>query len=187
MIHEVVNWAIGKQLKRVDRGIFAFPRYEEVHCGDNLFVSKSKHFSFSIEDMNTILAQSNNFPVLLGRDGEIHNKRYWLYKNKLYWENDGYESQDMKLILDQKIKQNLKKIERLRKEPLGKEAKRDIIPDEVKIFVWNRDCGVCVQCGSNQKLEYDHIIPISKGGSNTARNIQLLCEECNRKKGGEIT
>ena len=44
----------------------------------------------------------------------------------------------------------------------------------------------CVDCGSNEKLEYDHIIPVSKGGSNTARNIQLLCEKCNRTKGNNI-
>lgn len=56
------------------------------------------------------------------------------------------------------------------------------IPDDVKMFVWNRDEGKCAKCGSQFNLEYDHIIPVSKGGSNTARNIQLLCEPCNRKK-----
>jgi len=35
-------------------------------------------------------------------------------------------------------------------------------------------------------MEYDHIIPISKGGGNTDRNLQLLCEICNRKKGSTI-
>jgi len=31
-----------------------------------------------------------------------------------------------------------------------------------------------------------YIIPVSKGGSNTTRNIQLLCEKCNRKKSNSI-
>ncbi len=61
------------------------------------------------------------------------------------------------------------------------------IPDDVKMFVWQRDGGRCVKCGSQENLEYDHIIPVSKGGSNSARNIQLLCENCNRSKGGNIS
>lgn len=60
------------------------------------------------------------------------------------------------------------------------------IPTSVKMYVWQRDGGKCVQCKSQEKLEYDHIIPVSKGGSNTERNIQLLCENCNRKKGATI-
>ncbi|HZX13435.1 MAG TPA: HNH endonuclease [Thermodesulfobacteriota bacterium] len=54
------------------------------------------------------------------------------------------------------------------------------------MYVWNRDGGKCVKCGSQEKLEFDHIIPLSKGGSNTARNVQLLCETCNRSKGDSI-
>ena len=60
------------------------------------------------------------------------------------------------------------------------------IPDDVKMFVWRRDGGCCVKCGKQENLEYDHIIPVSKGGSNTARNLQLLCESCNRSKGGNL-
>jgi hypothetical protein len=59
---------------------------------------------------------------------------------------------------------------------------RQPLSEEVQLYVWNRDGGKCVKCGSQFNLEYDHIIPVSKGGSNTARNIQLLCEPCNRKK-----
>ena len=65
-------------------------------------------------------------------------------------------------------------------------ARRDRIPDSVRLFVWQRDEGKCVRCGSVEKLEFDHIIPIVKGGANTERNIQLLCESCNRAKGAAI-
>ena len=73
-------------------------------------------------------------------------------------------------------------------EPLKKSIrhKRETISQDVKNQVWQRDNGVCVQCGSNEKLEFDHIIPVVKGGSSTYRNIQLLCEPCNRKKRDKI-
>lgn len=60
------------------------------------------------------------------------------------------------------------------------------IPKSVKFSVWQRDGGRCVECGTKELLEFDHIIPFSKGGSNTERNIQLLCEKCNRKKSATI-
>lgn len=64
--------------------------------------------------------------------------------------------------------------------------KRKPIKPEIKNQVWNRDGGRCVRCGTNQKLEFDHIIPHSKGGADTYRNLQLLCESCNRSKGASI-
>jgi Holliday junction resolvasome RuvABC ATP-dependent DNA helicase subunit len=63
---------------------------------------------------------------------------------------------------------------------------RQGISSEIRREVWRRDGGKCVKCGSRENLEYDHIIPISKGGSNTARNIELLCESCNRVKRDSI-
>ncbi len=60
------------------------------------------------------------------------------------------------------------------------------IPENVRNKVWRRDKGKCVQCETNKNLEFDHIIPFSKGGSNTARNLQLLCEKCNREKYNKI-
>ena len=64
--------------------------------------------------------------------------------------------------------------------------RRKSIPQDVKDKVWNRDGGKCVECDSKEGLEFDHIIPISKGGANTYRNLQLLCESCNRKKSDKI-
>jgi len=71
-------------------------------------------------------------------------------------------------------------------EPTTEKRRSRSISEQVKNAVWRRDEGKCVQCGSNENLEFDHIIPHSKGGANTKRNIQLLCESCNRKKSDKI-
>ncbi|MEK6272976.1 MAG: HNH endonuclease signature motif containing protein [Actinomycetota bacterium] len=63
---------------------------------------------------------------------------------------------------------------------------RQAIPEQVRHEVWRRDQGHCVDCGSRERLEYDHIIPVAQGGSNTARNIELRCERCNRSKGARV-
>lgn len=63
---------------------------------------------------------------------------------------------------------------------------RESISPAVKQEVWQRDQGKCVECGRNENLEFDHIIPVSKGGANTVRNLQLLCEVCNRSKSANI-
>ena len=92
-------------------------------------------------------------------------------------------------ILEKKRKKELRKIalQELQEEGVIENVKkREPIPQEIQDIVWNRDGGRCVKCGSRENLEFDHIIPFSKGGSNTARNLQLLCEKCNREKSNSI-
>lgn len=59
-------------------------------------------------------------------------------------------------------------------------------PQQLEDLVWNRDSGECRGCGSHEKLGFDYIIPFSKGGSNTYRNIQLLCESCSGTKTNKL-
>lgn len=67
-----------------------------------------------------------------------------------------------------------------------KDGHREPIPSDIANAVWNRDGGQCCICGSRSDLEFDHIIPISKGGATTFRNLQLLCKKCNLRKADKI-
>ncbi len=60
------------------------------------------------------------------------------------------------------------------------------IPQDVKAQVWQRDGGACVECGDGHYLEFDHIIPLSRGGATSVTNLQILCRACNRAKGARI-
>src|SRR5262245_52949793 len=54
-----------------------------------------------------------------------------------------------------------------------------------RVFVLSRDKKTCQICGRKAPevpLEIDHIIPVSKGGTNDASNLQALCFDCNRGK-----
>jgi 5-methylcytosine-specific restriction endonuclease McrA len=43
----------------------------------------------------------------------------------------------------------------------------------------------CLRCNATERITIDHIIPLSKGGSNTVDNLQPLCHSCNSSKGSK--
>jgi hypothetical protein len=97
------------------------------------------------------------------------------------------------LLVKQYVLRRERSVEKMRREVEALEncdglegTARDPIPEHVRLFVWRRDKGQCVRCGSRELLEFDHVIPVAAGGSSTERNIQLLCEPCNRSKGATV-
>ncbi|QQL45888.1 HNH endonuclease [Sulfuriroseicoccus oceanibius] len=102
---------------------------------------------------------------------------------------EDFDDEDIALTIREAFDRERKAMERLRTKFSGmasESRQREPIPEKVRIFVWQRDGGRCVSCGDNENLEFDHIIPFSKGGSATERNIQLLCRTCNASKGNTI-
>ncbi len=60
------------------------------------------------------------------------------------------------------------------------------ITRDIRQRVWTAYGGQCADCGAKDYLEFDHIIPVAKGGSNEESNIQLLCRRCNLAKSDHI-
>ena len=58
---------------------------------------------------------------------------------------------------------------------VGKDARR---------ICWIRQMGECGLCGTGMGVtEFDHIIPLCKGGPHSLENVHLVHPECNRAKG----
>lgn len=58
--------------------------------------------------------------------------------------------------------------------------------DRLMLALIERDGCHCARCGSAENLTIDHVIPISKGGSDELSNLQLLCQSHNSAKGDRI-
>ena len=143
------------------------------------------------EEYLVLLANQQQSPICVMSSQET-GKWWWMFQDKFYWENDDLTGEEVKALLIDRQRKDRRRIERAMSRLELEDAdqprqERKSISGDVKTFVWRRDGGQCVECGSREKLEFDHIIPISMGGSNTARNLQLLCETCNRSKGGDLS
>jgi hypothetical protein len=63
------------------------------------------------------------------------------------------------------------------------------IPFATKVRVVRRDNYTCQHCGTHlrdDEVEFDHKIPISRGGSSEEHNVRLTCFDCNRDKNDQI-
>lgn len=59
------------------------------------------------------------------------------------------------------------------------------IPRRLKSLVIEKFGRLCRFCGTASNIEFDHIIPISRGGETTISNLQPLCKPCNLRKGSK--
>ncbi len=107
------------------------------------------------------------------------------HSSKTYYRVSAWRKHHLQKISSQKAYRLAIKFAKISSQTENISTGRDI-PAYIRLFVWKRDKGRCVACGSNDKIEYDHIIPYSKGGSSTVNNIQILCLNCNRRKSNRM-
>jgi hypothetical protein len=132
-------------------------------------------------------AAQSTTPVSVFRDGQ---RTLWWYQESFYWESENLDAESVALLIWDRERRLGSRLSRLRnmKDSLEElpASRRERIPEDVRVFVWERDGGCCQRCGANEDLQFDHIVPVSKGGSNEANNVELLCSACNQKKSGDI-
>ena len=136
------------------------------------------------EDWRRLADAQRDAPTrFLTEDG----RRYWWFRDAIYWENDGLEADEIVAAVRDRER------ERARAEELGRArsaigldreaARRRPIPRSVREAVWERDGARCVECGRDYDLFYDHVIPPALGGADRVENLQLLCAICARAHG----
>ncbi|MYD64472.1 MAG: HNH endonuclease [Chloroflexi bacterium] len=115
---------------------------------------------------------------------------FWWYRDQYYEDDERMTAEEVRLTLFDRDRRRGQKFDRLRKIAARVEdivdARRERIPDDVRAFVWERDEGRCVRCGTDEDLQFDHVIPVAKGGGNSIENVQVLCGDCNRAKSDSI-
>lgn len=153
--------------------------------------------TYSIEEIYSkyvsCISRVNKEPMkLMGYDKLNNTNSYaWVFNGYVYEVKGFYSDDEIKLLILENFDKERTYFEKLNAKfnptaNTNTTYDRPRIPENIRIEVWRRDGGKCARCGSREKLEYDHIVPISKGGSNTARNIELLCEKCNRSKSNNV-
>jgi 5-methylcytosine-specific restriction endonuclease McrA len=73
--------------------------------------------------------------------------------------------------------------------PYIKQLRADISREYARLFltIGRRDGFGCAICGvPDPNLQVDHVVPVSKGGTNELSNLQLLCPACNMTKSDKL-
>ena len=96
------------------------------------------------------------------------------------------EKQPIKIFIEDINQDSIVPIDYQKKE---NKNKRDNISPSVRHRILKRDRHTCQGCGARApdvELEVDHVIPVSKGGTDDDSNLKTLCKECNIGKGNKV-
>ena len=65
----------------------------------------------------------------------------------------------------------------------SRRAARRPTPPDLQSIVYQREEGVCRDCGTTEDTTIDHIVPVHLGGRTEIHNLTIRCRPCNSRKG----
>jgi len=153
-----------------------------------LLIGKEVHSLGRMTSEEWMIYVDQEIPVYLIK---VASRTYWYRKQEVWWEDEGLNANQVYALILVKKENDTRRVDRATARVAhGLESDtstRRPISDEVKQFVFVRDGGECVTCGSATEIQFDHIILIALGGSSEPENLQVLCGPCNRRKGSNLS
>jgi hypothetical protein len=175
MLREVKNASFERRWSLLGR------RYALVEGG------RAASVTWSARVRRALDAAQRAAPVAFMARGRV---TYWLFEDRMWTEDEGLGAADVLALVRERERRKRRSLERahaaLAADAPAASPRREAIPRAVRRVVFERDGGRCVDCGDRFDLQYDHVIPLALGGSSAATNLQVLCGECNRRKGAAL-
>jgi hypothetical protein len=163
-----------------DRGFLFRPRVWFVGTGCPLVRVATEHYE-------AMAARQGAMPQKVA---ETDLRSYWWFEDTFFWDSGNYTPQDVLALIRDRQRKEQQRLQRahmmLNADQNAAGPRRQPIPRELRRLVFERDGGLCVECGSNFDLQYDHVIPVALGGATSFENLQLLCGPCNGEKSANI-
>jgi hypothetical protein len=111
------------------------------------------------KEFRQLQVEQQEYPLRLETIGE---RRYWQFQDRIYWEDEDLDPDEVYALLVSQQQRERGRIERAKAmvamgmQPQDQVQRRDVIPDDVKQLVWLRDGGRCRHCGAQTELQFDH-------------------------------
>lgn len=129
------------------------------------------------EYLSLLQAQTTTPQAVMRSDKYI----WWMFQDEFYRADKDLSGIEVKALV---LEQRMRREKRLKKALVNLELNeipfepsyttREPIPEDVRIYVWRRDGGRCVKCGSKENLEFDHIIPYLRGQQHGAKHSVIV-------------
>jgi hypothetical protein len=113
---------------------------------------------------------------------------WWWYLNRSWWDDGDMRARDVaELVLRRDLQRMLESDALARARSAVLEASTEAhggppVPDSLHLSVWSRYRGRCVECGSDERVNFDRILATSQRGLETARNFELRCQQCRDRR-----